>query len=79
MRALEMLESVRLIVAALRKLPGGPIRPAEPLISVPAGEVTARAEAPRSVVMLHSPRIEAAMPIFGPAGRRETRPIIAQK
>ena len=52
-RALEMLESVRLIEAALRKLPGGPIRPAKPLITVPAGEVTARAEAPRGELIYY--------------------------
>ena len=46
-RALEMLESVRLIEVALRRLPGGPIRLTEPLTVVPAGEATARSEAPR--------------------------------
>jgi len=52
-RALEMLESVRLIEAALRRLPGGPIRPAKPFITVPAGEVTARSEAPRGELIYY--------------------------
>ena len=46
-RALEMVESVRLIEKALGRLPGGPIRAADGFPIVPPGETTARAEAPR--------------------------------
>ena len=46
-RALEMLESVRLIEQALKELPNTPIRIADPMPSIPPGESTARAEAPR--------------------------------
>ena len=46
-RAMEMLESVRLIEEALRKLPGGPTRAEAGFPVVPPGEATARAEAPR--------------------------------
>ena len=46
-RALEMLESVRLIEEALRKLPEGPTRAEAGFPAIPAGEATARAEAPR--------------------------------
>ena len=52
-RALEMLESVRLIEAALRELPGGPIRLETPLTTVPAGEATARSEAPRGELIYY--------------------------
>ena len=46
-RAMEMLESVRLIEQALRKLPDGPTRAETGFPVVPPGEATARAEAPR--------------------------------
>jgi Ni,Fe-hydrogenase III large subunit len=46
-RALEMLESVRLIEQALKELPNTPIRIADPMPSIPPGESTARTEAPR--------------------------------
>ncbi len=46
-RALEMLESVRLIEAALANLPAGPIRIDDPFPVIPPGEATARVEAPR--------------------------------
>ena len=46
-RALEMLESVRLIESALANMPGGPIRIDDQFPVIPAGEATARVEAPR--------------------------------
>ena len=46
-RALEMLESLRLIEEALRTLPPGPTRGETGIPVIPAGEVTARSEAPR--------------------------------
>jgi Ni,Fe-hydrogenase III large subunit len=46
-RALEMLESVRLIEAALDNLPAGPTRITASFPQIPAGEVTFSAEAPR--------------------------------
>lgn len=46
-RALEMLESVRLIEQALKNLPNTPICIADRLPIIPAGEATARIEAPR--------------------------------
>jgi Ni,Fe-hydrogenase III large subunit len=46
-RALEMLESVRLIEMALRDLPAGPIRVESRFPLIPPGEATARSEAPR--------------------------------
>jgi ech hydrogenase subunit E len=46
-RALEMLESIRLIEKALQTLPGGPIRAASRYPLIPVGEATARIEAPR--------------------------------
>jgi len=46
-RAMEMLESVRLIEQALRQLPEGPIRAEAGFPAIPSGEATARAEAPR--------------------------------
>lgn len=52
-RALEMLESIRLIEKALDDLPGGPIRLNEPVISLPRGEATARSEAPRGEVIYY--------------------------
>jgi Ni,Fe-hydrogenase III large subunit len=46
-RALEMLESVRLIESALANMPAGPIRIDDPFPAIPVGEATARVEAPR--------------------------------
>jgi Ni,Fe-hydrogenase III large subunit len=46
-RALEMLESVRLIENALANMPTGPLRIDDPFPAIPAGEATARVEAPR--------------------------------
>ena len=46
-RALEMLESIRLIEKALQNLPAGPIRPAIRFPVIPVGEATSRVEAPR--------------------------------
>ncbi len=52
-RALEMLESIRLIEAALQNLPAGPLRAFEGLPVLPPGEATARAEAPRGEVIYY--------------------------
>jgi ech hydrogenase subunit E len=52
-RALEMLESVRLIEEALKRLPGGPLRAFEGFPIIPAGEATSRAEAPRGEVIYY--------------------------
>jgi len=46
-RALEMLESIRLVEEALRRLPSGAIRAGTGIPTVPPGEATARSEAPR--------------------------------
>jgi len=46
-RALEMMESVRLIREALLSLPPGPLRATQGLPEIPAGEATIRTEAPR--------------------------------
>lgn len=52
-RALEMLESVRLIEAALENLPAGPINTGDPYPVIPAGEVTVRTEAPRGELVYY--------------------------
>jgi Ni,Fe-hydrogenase III large subunit len=52
-RALEMLESVRLIEKALQTLPSGPIRIEDRVPVIPLGEATARAEAPRGEVFYY--------------------------
>ena len=52
-RALEMLESIRLIEKALQTLPTGDIRIAEHFPVIPIGEATARAEAPRGEVIYY--------------------------
>ncbi len=52
-RALEMLESLRLIERALKEMPAGPIRIADPYPVIPAGEATARAEAPRGELIYY--------------------------
>lgn len=46
-RALEMLESARLIELALKTLPGGPVRIDDPFPVIPPGSATMRMEAPR--------------------------------
>ncbi|HWT82455.1 MAG TPA: hypothetical protein VN648_27025, partial [Candidatus Methylomirabilis sp.] len=46
-RVMDVLESVRLIEAALRKLPEGPTRAGAVFPIIPTGEATARSEAPR--------------------------------
>lgn len=46
-RALELLESIRLITEAVRRLPAGPVRAFEGVPAIPSGEATARSEAPR--------------------------------
>jgi Ni,Fe-hydrogenase III large subunit len=52
-RALEMLESIRLIEKALQILPAGPIRITDRFPVIPVGEATARAEAPRGEVIYY--------------------------
>ena len=52
-RALEILESIRLIEKALQNLPKGPIRIEDLFPAIPAGEATARAEAPRGEVFYY--------------------------
>lgn len=52
-RALEMLESIRLIEKALQNLPSGPIRIADHFPVIPVGEATARGEAPRGEVFYY--------------------------
>ena len=52
-RALEMLESIRLLRRALRSLPEGPLRATHGMPEIPAGEATARTEAPRGEVFYY--------------------------
>jgi Ni,Fe-hydrogenase III large subunit len=52
-RALEMLESTRLLREALRSLPAGPLRATAGLPHIPAGEATMRTEAPRGEVFYY--------------------------
>jgi Ni,Fe-hydrogenase III large subunit len=52
-RALEMLESIRLIEDALKNLPEGPICIDDPMPVIPAGQATARMEAPRGEVFYY--------------------------
>jgi len=52
-RALEMLESLRLIEEALKNLPAGPTVASDVPLSIPAGEATARSEAPRGEVIYY--------------------------
>ena len=52
-RALEMLESVRLIEQALKTLPSGTIRSGVRFPVIPTGEATARSEAPRGEVLYY--------------------------
>lgn len=52
-RALEMLESIRLIEQALKTMSTGPIRIKERFPVIPVGEATARTEAPRGEVLYY--------------------------
>jgi ech hydrogenase subunit E len=52
-RALEMLDSVRIIEKALSSLPGGPLRVGNIYPEIPVGEATARVEAPRGEVFYY--------------------------
>ena len=52
-RALELLESVRIIREAVRRMPDGPIRAFEGVPRIPPGEATARSEAPRGEVFYY--------------------------
>lgn len=52
-RALEMLESCRLIEKALIEMPAGPIHLPDPITVLPAGEAFARVEAPRGEVVYY--------------------------
>jgi len=52
-RALELLESVRLVTEALRRLPLGPLCAFEGVPVIPPGEAIARAEAPRGEVIYY--------------------------
>ena len=52
-RALEMLESCRLIEKALSEMPAGPIRLPEPVTILPPGEAFVRVEAPRGEVVYY--------------------------
>jgi Ni,Fe-hydrogenase III large subunit len=51
-RALEVVESCRIIQQALQQMPPGPIRGAD-FVEVPPGETTARTEAPRGEVFYY--------------------------
>ncbi len=51
-RALEMLESCRILEQAIRRMPPGPLRTAE-FVRVPPGEAVARAEAPRGEIFYY--------------------------
>jgi Ni,Fe-hydrogenase III large subunit len=52
-RALEILESVRLVEEALRRMPGGPIRIPDLYPAIPPGETVARTEAPRGELLYY--------------------------
>ena len=52
-RAMEMLESIRLIEKALRELPNGSLRAFEGVPTIPVGESTARSEAPRGEIFYY--------------------------
>jgi Ni,Fe-hydrogenase III large subunit len=51
-RALEMVQSCRLIEAAVRQMPPGPIR-GDKFVEIPPGETVARTEAPRGEVVYY--------------------------
>jgi Ni,Fe-hydrogenase III large subunit len=52
-RALELLESIRLVTEALRNLPPGPLRAFEGMPDIPPGEAIALTEAPRGEVIYY--------------------------
>lgn len=52
-RALELTESIRLVIEALRRLPPGPLAAFDGVPVIPPGEATARAEAPRGEVIYY--------------------------
>jgi Ni,Fe-hydrogenase III large subunit len=52
-RALELLESIRLITEALRNLPSGPLCAFEGMPNIPPGEAIALTEAPRGEVIYY--------------------------
>ncbi len=52
-RALEMLESIRLLREALRHMPTGRLRATAGLPDIPPGEATVRTEAPRGEALYH--------------------------
>jgi ech hydrogenase subunit E len=52
-RALEMIESIRLIEEALKQMPDGRISIDDPMPVIPAGEAAVRTEAPRGEVFYY--------------------------
>jgi len=52
-RALELLESIRLVTEALRALPSGPLRAFEGMPAIPHGEAIVLTEAPRGEVVYY--------------------------
>ena len=52
-RALELLESIRVITEALRNLPSGPLRAFEGMPAIPPGEAVVFTEAPRGEVVYY--------------------------
>jgi len=52
-RALELLESIRLAIEALRRIPSGPLRAFEGMPRIPQGEAIALSEAPRGEVFYY--------------------------
>jgi ech hydrogenase subunit E len=52
-RALELLESIRIITEALRNLPSGPLRAFEGMPNIPPGEAIVLTEAPRGEVFYY--------------------------
>jgi ech hydrogenase subunit E len=52
-RALELLESIRLITEALHNVPAGPLRAFEGMPDIPEGEAIALSEAPRGEVIYY--------------------------
>lgn len=52
-RALEMLESVRLLREALQQMPSGPLRATSGMPNIPPGEATVRTEAPRGEALYY--------------------------
>src|SRR5271166_865565 len=52
-RALELLESIRIVAEALRNMPSGPLRAFEGMPDIPPGEAVALTEAPRGEVIYY--------------------------